>query len=695
MRRFKALRIVSAPVAGKILLAISCLAVGRSSAQTLQSVGVSPSSAAVPIASNQQFTATGVYSDGSTHDLTVTATWSTSNGNIATISRSGLATGKSAGVVTISATVSGIKGAASLTIKNARVTSIKVSPTAPSIEVTKAIQFTATGLLSDGSSSDLTRSVTWSSSQRSIATIDGNGLATTAKAGTTTISAAFSGAPTASTSLTVIAIALKSIAVTPLNTSAPAGTTVQYIATGSYSDGSTANITTSVAWSSSKTRVATIQSSGIASAIGPGTATIQATSSGVSGSTSLTVTASISSISISPASVSIALGLTQQFKATAHYSNGTTSDITTLASWTSSVIAVAAVSNNAGSQGLATSNATGTTSISATYQGYTSAPAALSVTGAALVSIAVSPASASIALGTSQQFIATGTYTDGSTKVITTSVSWISSTPAVATIGASGVAVSVTLGTTTITAKSGSISGSATLSVSRAALVSISVTPLSLSLPKGVSQQFTAAGVYTDGSAQDITSSVQWTSSAPGVVSISTSGNAEALATGTAQITANAPGTGISGKSGVTVGPAATVSIAVTPANPTIALGTAQQFAAVGTYTDGSTQDLTGSVLWSSSNTGIATISSSGQAMSRAAGSTTITATSGAIAGSTTLMVNPAALVSIAVTPAIPSVPLGETRQFNATGTFADGSIQDLTIPSVGVLRIQRWRRSA
>lgn len=676
---FKASGISSARVAGSILVAICFLAVGRSSAKTLQSIGVSPSSAAIPIAFSQQFTATGVYSDGSTANLTTSASWSTSSGTIATVSRSGLATGKSAGVVTISATVSGIKGTASLTIRNAKVTSITLSPIAPSVLVKNTIQFTATGNLSDGSSSDLTKLVTWSTSAKSIATVGASGLATAVKAGTVMISAVFTGAPTASTSLTVTAITLQSITVTPLNTSATAGTKVQYTATGSYSDGSTANITTSVTWSSSKTSVATIQSSGLASAVGAGTATIKATSSSVSGSTSLTVTASVSSISISPSSVSIALGLTQQFKATAHYSNGTTSDVTTLASWTSSVPAVATVSNNASSQGLATSDATGTTSVGATYQGFTSTPAALTVTGAALVSIAVSPASASIALGTSQQFIATGTYTDGSTKVITTSASWTSSTPAVAMIGATGVAVSGTLGTTTITATSGSISGSATLSVTPAALVGVSVTPLSLMLQKGASQQFNATAVYTDGSTQDITSSVQWASSAPTVLNISISGNAEALATGTAQITASVPGAGISGQSAVTVGPAALVSIAVTPTNSTIAPGTAQQFAAVGTYTDGSTQDLTGSVLWTSSDRGIATISSSGQAMSLLAGSTTITAMSGAIAGSTTLLVNPAALVSIAVTPAIPSVPLGETKQFTATGTFADGSIQDLT----------------
>ena len=162
------------------------------------------------------------------------------------------------------------------------------------------------------------------------------------------------------------------------------------------------------------------------------------------------------------------------------------SDVTTLASWASSVVAVATVSNNAGSQGLATSVATGTTSITASYQGHTSVPAtALTVTSAVLVLTAVSPLSASIALGTSQQFIATGTYTDGSTKSYhdLRIVDILHS--ANRHDRRSGVAVSGTLGTTTITATSGSNSGSATLSVTPATLVSISADAAEPLLAKG------------------------------------------------------------------------------------------------------------------------------------------------------------------------------------------------------------------
>src|SRR5208337_3216533 len=124
-------------------------------------------------------------------------------------------------------------------------------------------------------------------------------------------------------------------------------------------------------------------------------------------------------------------------------------------------------------------------------------------------------------------------------------------------------------------------------------------------------------------------------------------------------------------------------SIAVTPANPSNALATTEQFTATGTFSDNSTQDITASVTWSSSNASVATISnaagSNGQVTPVAAGNTTITAASGSISGSTTLTVSSATLVSIAVTPANSGIALKTTEQFRATGTFSDNSTQDIT----------------
>lgn len=114
------------------------------------------------------------------------------------------------------------------------------------------------------------------------------------------------------------------------------------------------------------------------------------------------------------------------------------------------------------------------------------------------------------------------------------------------------------------------------------------------------------------------------------------------------------------------------VSIAVTPANPSKAVGTTQQFTATGTYSDSSTQNITASVTWSPSSTGVATVNSSGLATAIAAGSTTITATSGIIFGNTTLTVTSVVLPKT-----------GQTTCYNAAGaviacatTGQDGELQ-------------------
>ncbi len=81
-------------------------------------------------------------------------------------------------------------------------------------------------------------------------------------------------------------------------------------------------------------------------------------------------------------------------------------------------------------------------------------------------------------------------------------------------------------------------------------------------------------------------------------------------------------------------------SITVTPANQSITIGTTRQFTATGTYSDGSAKDLTSSVVWTSSHTAVAAINSAGLANSTGTGSTTITAASGSLSGSTTLAIN-------------------------------------------------------
>ena len=181
---------------------------------------------------------------------------------------------------------------------------IAVLPTTPTLTKGATQQFTATGSCSDGSTRDLTMTVTWASSNAVVATISNSvgtqGQATATAHGTTTISAT-SDSLSGSTTLTVTSPppTLTGIAVSPSNPTITNGMTQQFTATGSYSDGSTQNLTTTVTWASSNTSVATISnvagSQGWATGTGAGSTTISAGSDSVSGSATLTVTCQLHS----------------------------------------------------------------------------------------------------------------------------------------------------------------------------------------------------------------------------------------------------------------------------------------------------------------------------------------------------------------------------------------------------------------
>ena len=294
------------------------------------------------------------------------------------------------------------------------------------------------------------------------------------RSGTLTVTDSASNSPqTANLTGTGTTAGLTSIAVTPANPSVPAGTTQQFTATGTFSTGETYNLTDSVTWSSSKSTVATVSNiagnQGLASALAIGTATITATSGKITGSTILTVTPpTLVSIAVTPSAPSIAAGTQQQFAATGTYTDGSTQNLSSSATWSSSAINIATITSG----GLASGVAAGTTTISAT-SGTIVGIATLTVTPATLVSIVVTPSLPFVSLGASQQFTATGTYSDSSTQNITTSVTWTPANTAVATLsntsGSQGLATSVSMGTSAITAAQGSVTSPAdTLTVNPA-----------------------------------------------------------------------------------------------------------------------------------------------------------------------------------------------------------------------------------
>jgi hypothetical protein len=644
--------VLTAQASGAVSVTASMGGISGSASVTiapkLVSIAITPASKTIAASTKQQFVATGTYSDHSTQPITSSVSWSSSSPSVASISDAtatkGLALGVAAGATNITATSGSItSNTAVLTVTSANATSLAINgPATMALDVSQ--QFTVTATFSDGTTQDVTNVATWSSGSSSIATVTVSGLVTAKNLGTTNISAAFESVSD-SNPLTVDASNLTSIDIEATNhkTSIAQGTKIQIIATGHFNNGSTNNLSGLVAWNSSDPTVASFGSVNLLSGVKPGNITITATLGSMSATLPFTVSnATISSITLTPVNQTIPIGWHQIFTATGTFSDTSTQDISNSVTWSSDNSPVASIGSSGG-VALGVKQGTANISASFSYAGVNATHATpLTVSSATLNKIAVSSTGSLVAPGSTLQFNAKGTWTDGHTQNVSVYATWSSSDNSVATVGVSGLATGQSSGTATITAKIGSLTGTFSgLVVEGSSLVSIKITPQSFKLPAAIETQLIAMGTFTDGKQLDLTSAVTWTSSAPAVATVSNASVNPGVATGvaTGSTTISAAFSGINATTSLTVTNATLTSITVTPSNSAINLGSSQTFSAQGSFTDGSTVNITVQVVWSSSDVAVAAINSSGTASSASKGTTTIQASLNGVNGTTTLTV--------------------------------------------------------
>ncbi|WKD50175.1 Ig-like domain-containing protein [Microbulbifer spongiae] len=645
----------------------------------LTSIQVTPAVVELPRGNSQQFTALGRYNDGSTADLTNSVNWASDDTDIASVDTLGELKAVAIGSTTVTASLGDIvSNRVAVTVTNAVLTAIQVTPPSASLPKGNSRQLTALGTFSDGSTLDLTDSVSWSSDSTAIATVDTLGELTAVDLGNTTISASRDDVVSNRVAITVTSAILTGIQVTPPSANLPKGNTQPLAALGTYSDGTTADLTNSVAWTSSDTAIAAVDSQGALIAVDEGNATISASQDAIVSNT-VTVTVSsavLTDIQVTPAVVSLPKGNAQQLTALGTYSDGTRVDLTDSVDWHIGDTAIATLDM----LGELVAVGEGSTTAFASSAGMVSNTVTITVTGAELTSIQVTPASVDLAKGNTQQLTALGRYTDGSSADITDSVDWHSDNTAVATLDRSGELTAVEEGSTTASASWGDIvSNTVTVTVSGAVLTAIQVTPPAPSLAKGNRQQLTAMGTYSDGSTDDVTNAVAWNSGDTAIATVDSQGELTAVDEGDTTISASWEGI-VSNTVTVTVSGAVLTAIQVTPPAPSLAKGNRQQLTAMGTFSDGTTADLTTSVAWTSSDTHIATVDSSGQLTAVDEGTATVSASKeGVVSNTVTVIVTPAVLTAIQVTPATVDLAKGNAQQLTALGRYSDGTIVTLT----------------
>ncbi|MDX6463564.1 MAG: trimeric autotransporter adhesin [Acidobacteriaceae bacterium] len=250
----------------------------------LQSIAVTPANGSAARGLTQQFKAVGTYTDGGTKDISALVSWSTSNIAVATINAQGLASTPGTGTATVTAAdpSSSIQGSTTFTVTAAQVASLAITPATATVPLGDTQQYTATAILTDGTTQNVTTSVNWSTSTTTvpIARVSTSGLATTYAVGQSGVGATMPyGAGHANAVLNVTAAQLATIAVAPTNASVAAGLTQQLTAQGTYTDGNTHDLAQQVTWSSQNPAIATVDATtGVVTAIAPGTAALVATS---------------------------------------------------------------------------------------------------------------------------------------------------------------------------------------------------------------------------------------------------------------------------------------------------------------------------------------------------------------------------------------------------------------------------------
>lgn len=319
-----------------------------------------------------RLTVMGHYSGQFSRDITDQAVWSSASPAVADFNTTfpSRVKGLTAGTSVLTATVGSLSATYSLTVSSTTINTMTITPASPSVASGLTTQLAVNGTFLDNTTQDLTFDADWSADTSGFASVSNDpvskGLTKGLAAGTATITATF-GAVSGTTQLIVTAPTLQSIAVTPANSSISGfSKTVQFTATGTYSDGTATPITSGVVWDSSLKSVATIDLiSGLATSVAAGTTSISATVGSVSGKTDLTVTAL--TLILTPPSQTVAIGSTVTFKLTATPVGGTGQDVTTSSTWTSLDTSKATVS----STGVVTGVAVGSTTISAVYNGQT------------------------------------------------------------------------------------------------------------------------------------------------------------------------------------------------------------------------------------------------------------------------------------------------------------------------------------
>ena len=671
-------------------------------AATLDQIIVTPINAVRQQETSLQYTATGIYSDLSTADITHSVTWTSSDTLVAWIEDAGLAHTRDIGQTMIKASLDTLSGTVSnettLTVIGPILLELHIEPREIiDLAIGNKRQLTVYGLFEENGfiyENDLTNYSVWRSEQPDTVAVsnqdNSKGMIQALQESCVTIYAVFNTVE-AEALVCTSAAELLSIDITPTDQTIAVHSTVQYKAVGHYSDNIDRDITDDVTWISDNSSVATIDLIALATGIQAGSANIIAHANGKTGTTSLTVVGNpITQMWITPGTDTFPTASEGQLHATALRANGDQEDITDEVSWISQTPQQLFVDVDGSYKALAT----GTATVEISHPDYDSSSADVlgqyEIVDALLLELEVFPYISDLPIGLKQQYSAIGHYDNGLHLDLTESVIWRSDSPRIATIDTQGLLTAQSAGTAAVMASFEGQNGDATINVTAATVKSFSLSPYEQSLFVGEQLALQAIAIMTDNSVVDVTLQSHWQNNTPALLSLETTGAdtglIEGLKIGDGEIAisfteSNGNVWNASSQYFVTAVPPAPTGMRIEPLDYTLAEGLSVQYRAYAIYPDSSEEDISTQVDWSSSQPEFAEIDSEGHARAIAQGSTTITANwfEEGFNASTTLTVEVPIIDRLVVTPVVAIIDLLQNQQYKAELVMTNGDRIDVT----------------
>lgn len=443
-----------------------------------------------------------------------------------------------------------------------QLSALQISPGDARVPVGFEQQFQVMAIWDDGMVQDVTPhpNIIWSSSDSAVVTIDDDGLAKGIRPGTAliTTTGTANGEPYSATArVEVTDVYVTALQLTPANAKVPVGLSQPFVASATFSDGQTRDVTTASAlsWHSQDEGIATVGNEagkqGIATGMAVGSTTIDAMGSAngspFAASAPLAVTeAMVTGLHIQAPQDPLPMGLSAQLHTFASLSDGSEPIEVTRhegLDWSSSAPEVASISET----GLATGLAQGSATIEASgtfNEVPLSATEPLKVSSVVVIRLEVQPIDSLVPVGLEQPFTATVYLSDGTWLDVTDNplIQWRSSHPEIASVsslaGSKGMVRGLVAGSATIMA-SGTVEGtpftaSALVTITSAVLTNLTITPPSAAVSLGAKLQFQAMATLSDGATQDVTqdAAISWRSDAPEVAAVSNAAGSRGEATG-------------------------------------------------------------------------------------------------------------------------------------------------------------------